>query len=282
MALDAGPVAVKELISFGSTEFRLRFGGFLNQHGALAAGKSFTHTLAKMQLHLHNSGRCRRDLWARGHLFQPAPGIGSSLSLTQSSQHDGELPPQQTQGPLRQPVRPRDIDEERPDLVLALVDAIMDKQPLDSLEDVMRMTIQSILISWTQCRTALLTFAEQIDLELAAILQVDLGHLRSAALRLAQASAWPFLLEVHDQDLGPDDSLDHYEHWCASLLARPTSWQSSTLVPRAVSRDRIILHAFAGRRRIGDFQWYIDQLCSASSGFLLHVVSVDIVIDKKW
>ena len=174
------------------------------------------------------------------------------------------------------------LDHERHDLTLALVNAIMDKPSSASLESVLRDTIQSVIISWTQCRQTLLTFAEQIDFDLAEILQVDSVQLRATVLRLAQASSWPFLQDVCDADCGPDDSLLHYEHWCALLLASPIPWQSTTSVPGAISRDRVILHAFAGRRRIGDFQWYVDQLCSAASGFLLHVVSVDIVIDKQY
>ena len=240
------------------------------------------HTLVKMQLHLRNSGRCRRDLWARGHLFQPSPGIGSTLSLSQSLQHDGALPPQQAGGPSRHPVQPRDLDGARHDLTLALVDAIMDKPASASLETALRTAIQSTVISWTQCSETLQTFAEQIDHEFAEIAQIDVDQMRVVVLRLARPSAWPFLHDVHASDCGPDDPLEHFELWCASLSSLPTSWRPTPRIDRAVSRDRIILHEFAGRRRIGDYQWYVDHLCGDSAGFLLHVVSVDIVIDQKY
>ena len=121
------------------------------------------HTLMKMQLHLRNSGRCRRDLWARGCLYAPAPGIGSLQSQDQTRHHDGALPPQRTQGPAMSPVLPRDLEEERTDLLLALVDAVIDRAPEDRLEDVLRNTICSCAISWTSCRRTLLTSAEHLD-----------------------------------------------------------------------------------------------------------------------
>lgn len=97
-----------------------------------------------------------------------------------------------------------------------------------------------------------------------------------------QPDFWPFLQNEIDAPVGPPDALAHLEDWCNQLLSHEVPWQSHHEVPRQVGRDRVILHAFAGRRREGDYQWYIDRLCKESDGFLLHVVSLDIVIDKKF
>ena len=62
--------------------------------------------------------------------------------------------------------------------------------------------------------------------------------------------------------------------------------QSSPLVgsvePRAFGVHRLVLHAFSGRRRPGDFQSYLDAMNSTHPGVLIHVVSVDILLDPTW
>ena len=50
-------------------------------------------------------------------------------------------------------------------------------------------------------------------------------------------------------------------------------------VPRSFGRERYILHLFAGRRRLGDFQFFIDRLQERHGSATFHVLSVDIVID---
>ena len=43
-----------------------------------------------------------------------------------------------------------------------------------------------------------------------------------------------------------------------------------------------MLHAFAGRRRVGDYQWYLEQFMAPVEGVVLHVVSLDIIIDEHY
>ena len=120
------------------------------------------HTLTKMQLHLRNVGRCRRDLWARGHLFDLQPGIGSIDARKEDRHHDGALPPQPTQGAFREPVQPRELRAESTDLILQLVDALADRERHVSLEQTLRCIILVTPISWTQCHETLRVFQESI------------------------------------------------------------------------------------------------------------------------
>ena len=39
------------------------------------------------------------------------------------------------------------------------------------------------------------------------------------------------------------------------------------------------MHAFAGRRRRGDIEWFLTQIAAKHEGFILMTVSIDIVID---
>ena len=65
----------------------------------------------------------------------------------------------------------------------------------------------------------------------------------------------------------------------AFIDARPTSCGPA---PRAFGAHRVVLHAFSGRRRPGDFQEYLETFTKNSAGITVHVVSVDIVLDKVW
>ena len=236
------------------------------------------HTLTKMQLHIRNVGTCRRDLWARGHLFPLRPGIGSVESRHGDRCHDGALPPQRTQGASREPIQPRDLRVECTDLILNLVDALADREPDDSIDKILRITIQA----WTQCLLTLEVFLESVDEEFAETLRLDAQYLRAAIVTLQRADAWDFLDRPALGTSGPDDELAHFDRWSSTLLHEEKPWKPSISAPRPIGKDRIILHAFAGRRRVGDYQWYVDKMCEESEGFLLHVVSLDIIIDKKY
>lgn len=48
-----------------------------------------------------------------------------------------------------------------------------------------------------------------------------------------------------------------------------------------LGKHRVILHAFAGRRRLGDIQHYLDAMTQAMPGVTFHTISVDIVISKE-
>ena len=56
----------------------------------------------------------------------------------------------------------------------------------------------------------------------------------------------------------------------------PQVW-IDTAVPRQVGQERIVLHAFAGHRKLSDFQWYLEAMMQPISGVILHVVSLDTI-----
>lgn len=235
-----------------------------------------------MQLHLRNAGRCRRDLWARGHLYTVGPGIGSSSAQDQANAHDGALPPQVTDGAHLQPIQPREMPSENKDLIVAMVDALLDRAQDKDIEQALRECVCAHPISWTCCATTLDLFYQHLDEETATLFGVDLSHLRMIVRKLQAPTSWDFLREDPDTLCGPSDLLQHYECWCEGLLATEEPWCPEETVPRPVGKERIILHAFSGRRRIGDYQWFLDIQCSDAEGLLLHVVSLDLVIDEKY
>ena len=46
-------------------------------------------------------------------------------------------------------------------------------------------------------------------------------------------------------------------------------------------RHRVLSHMFSGRRRIGDLQFYLDRM-PPPEHYVLHVVSMDVVVDRVW
>ena len=52
--------------------------------------------------------------------------------------------------------------------------------------------------------------------------------------------------------------------------------------PQAFGVHRVVLHAFSGRRRPGDFQEYLEAMTKGRAGQIIHVASVDIVLDSVW
>ena len=61
-------------------------------------------------------------------------------------------------------------------------------------------------------------------------------------------------------------------------MAFQQSW-NLRLMPCQFGRHRILLHAFSGRRRVGDVQFFLEQFAPRQEGYVLHVVSMDIIND---
>eukprot|EP00435_Cladocopium_sp_Y103_P009115 s2290_g2.t1 len=162
-----------------------------------------------------------------------------------------------TQGPSRAPVVPRDIAPDSPDLIVALIDAIADRLPDTDLLQAMRIAIEGPPISWTCCTATIQVFEEHFDQETADALQIDRDEVLSHCRQLRDPVSWPFLWDDDSDWASPPDPACHYETWCCNLIDSSTPWIPKVAVPRprAVGRARIILHAFAGRRRLGDYQW---------------------------
>ena len=93
--------------------------------------------------------------------------------------------------------------------------------------------------------------------------------------RLMHFDSWPFLAYASGPQAKTED-LGLLESECFAMQP-PASWPA----PRSFGRHRVVLHAFSGRRRICDFQYYFDQLTETlQDAFVIHVVSLDTTVDK--
>ena len=91
-------------------------------------------------------------------------------------------------------------------------------------------------------------------------------------------TAWPFL--TLDQ-AAPDQNLDIGNlEWQCLWVHDHLPPEATEAIPRPYGRHRVVLHLFSGRRRHGDIQYYMDSIAQQQQDFILHVISLDIVIDE--
>lgn len=235
------------------------------------------HTATKLKAHLLHSTACRQRLLGSGLRFPPMPGSGSTAELGKERLHDRLLPPLPVQGPQQEHRLLRDFDgidwSFHDDCCLAFLDA----ETVDEAVLKVRARAVQCPISWTMCRTSLMQLVATV-LEHAhddALQHLDCRQLSARIGELMSPGSWPFL--TIDNDLQAEvQSLGSLE---AELLRCqiPTDWPA----PQSFGRHRVVLHAFSGRRRIGDFQYYLDSfLAEHGSGYVVHTVSLDIVVDS--
>eukprot|EP00435_Cladocopium_sp_Y103_P072481 s369_g40.t1 len=258
---------------------------FIDQTQCFVCLKEF-HTYGKLKAHLYYSASCRDIALAGRPSLQPAPGKGSETDQLLEAQHDRCLPPLQADGPLPQRPRPRawhDIDDE---LHIFMVDLLAadrgDTALLDFSDFELAVThwICGHAISWTRTSNTLQFFYDSLTDEDAQALRFDLVAAQTCLRHLLDCATWPFLAMPSQKSIRSLSIADCHadcEGLCDALQHAPLE-----PVPRVVGRHRIILHAFAGRRRLGDLQFFLERDLPDHASYSLTVVSLDIIINRTW
>ena len=154
----------------------------------------------------------------------------------------------------------------------------------ECLQSRLRACIQTHAIGWT----LMLITLQHVLAAFETLQDYDVGisreDLRAALSHLAEPYAWNFLTEITYEAAEHDHlhHLDLYEQWCRDFASASTSWKPTLCCPRPFFRERVVLHAYSGRRRPGDFQWFLDALGRQHKLEGFYVVSLDIVIDSTW
>ena len=242
------------------------------------------HTYGKMKAHLYYSEQCRRQLLSLPPCTSLPPGMGSTDDNALVAAHDRCLPPLQVPGPLPPPVRLRvhsDIDD---DLHIFMVDLLAntvgDSWTPGAFEQRVRAWISGHALSWTRTSSTLRFFADSLQEDDAALFGFELHSLKETLLQLADPLSWPFLCAQKEVTADMRHIAD-----CHSFCSTWTQFfqhQPVPAVPPPFGRLRIILHAFAGRRRPGDLQYYLERDIPTDASYTLVTVSLDIVIDATW
>ena len=243
------------------------------------ASVNINHTRAKVLAHLRHADRCRRALIGQRMQCAIVPGTGSSIDRELENSMDGALPFQQAFGPQRPNVRQADFDQHNIRLLEDLYLALLEVTSTDDLEQVIRTEIGKHPVGWTVCRLTLLhleIFTEQD----AEVLAFSFDAVRRCIEILARDDAWPFLqMQCVREGSSVNQDISVWEAWFAEFACEPpASWKLLQPLPRSLSKQKIILHAYAGRRRRGDIEWYVDAMAARYPRHVIHVASVDIVI----
>ena len=244
------------------------------------------HTIPKIQAHLRYSTVCSELLHGDRLRCSPIPGIGSQRALQVQRVHDGLLPHLRAHGPLPRLGRRRARDIEHGDLIAQLLDQVASSLPFAEIERCCRAASVALPLSWTTLKHTLNYMRENYDQTMADDTGFPVEDMVRLLARLGDPLLCDFLQASSTSVDAIPDRLAHYELWCHRLAEHDTPWQSSPsgpIVPRPVGAERIVLHAFSGRRRKGDYQWYLDLLAKgAPDGVSVFVVSLDIVIDSRY
>ena len=234
-------------------------------------------SFGKLKHHLIRSDHCRQRWHGMRLLHTPAPGLGSSVDEEMKQCTDGLLPPLRAEGPMREFQRCSDfsliLDELYEDLALNILHATS----LSALEQVLRDRITLEPLSWTRCFATLDELRTNLENEAQDLGELPFEDVVRLVKCLQTPGAWPFIIEDSYVPVEHFTDLQQIETACGAI-----DWDPQALsIPRSWGRHRIVLHAFAGRRRPGDFQYYLDRMLeTCEDGTYIHAVSMDIIYDS--
>ena len=243
------------------------------------------HTYGRMKAHLYYSTRCRRTLLSRGGQHGSQPGAGSMADRELERQHDRMLPPLQAEGPKLPEPEPRDFHGIDDQLYIFLVDFFVENQGRQADETILQAAIMTFMeqhaISWSCTLSTFAFFVNNLDENDATVLGFELRQVQKVFAKLSLPATWP----IGSQSLPTTMSTSTIEHYHEALKKLHTTMAASPpieAVPPVFGRHRIILHAFAGRRRLGDIQHYLERDMHEHMAYTITVVSLDIVINSTW
>eukprot|EP00438_Fugacium_kawagutii_P002670 Skav222011 [mRNA] locus=scaffold2020:296809:301759:- [translate_table: standard] len=238
------------------------------------------HTFTRLKSHLRYSEPCRLILRSRGFHCQLGPGIGSAVEQSLIRSHDGLAPTLQSQGPsLPAPLHLLPETEEHIELRTAFAEALLEYVDADTLYNQFKQQVSRLPVTWTEMLYTLQVLVEEHTPDDVEISGCSLSDLEAVCTRLRGEEAWPFLQDELTQHSSL--TLQDYEAWLISHV-ESEDWSLFARVrpvPR-FGRHRVLLHAFAGRRRYGDVQHFLDHLCDTRTGIHITTISVDLVISQ--
>lgn len=233
------------------------------------------HSFGRLKAHLHANGTCRMRLQNRPGLQHPAAGIGSCENEVLEMRLNGLLPPLPGFGPLLPDERLRQVEHFDTDLYAMIIETLFDLENRH-LREALGEVFGRHPTSWTTFQCAVSAIQQHATEDEA--LQFGFASLREfldLCDSLIDPQTWSFLRNDR-----PVSSLPEIEELEKELNSAEILEQEPR--PQAFGRHRFVLHAFSGRRRPGDFQEFLDALTGSHSGVVIHVVSVDVILDAQW
>ena len=241
------------------------------------------HSVGRLSQHLRLQQRCRDVL--RGYRIGPArePGIGSTIHAEQERHHNRLLSAQQAHGPLREE---RPVLPEEPDVHDACFNAASEfllECNGDQLEEFLRDLPSEHAISWSQFCLTFSTLCRGLSQEEWRLCKAPQGELEAAFRRVQDPTTWSMFTSPTWSSSGESHlDLYDYETWMIRLCEADGPWVELPRLPCHGFRERIFLHVYSGRRRRGDLQEFLERYYVPRDGEVLHVVSIDIIVDELY
>lgn len=234
------------------------------------------HSCGRLQHHLLRSSVCRQQWHALKSFHAPLPGIGSIIDDEKNAWTDRLVPPAQAAGPMREFQRRSDFSLVDEDLYENVALDILHATDCVSLKAQIKQRILSSTNSWTTCSATLGELRANLELDGQDLGDLPLSSVLNLVMQLQTEDEWPFLYTDTYRTVERFQDLTQIEDACGEIR-----WAEDQFsIPRLWGKHRIVLHAFAGRRRPGDFQFYLDRLLAqGEDGIFIHAVSMDIIYD---
>lgn len=167
------------------------------------------------------------------------------------------------------------------DDVAEIVVTAMDEAASMDVEEMTREVVRRVEqhpIAWTEFKKVLIMLRDGNVEHDAAMFGVTVPLLQEVLRRLAQPTTW----NAHYRRCKTHEPRD-MQYWQRNLVDAYNRGDVVTgsigTIPR-FGRERIILHAFSGRRRPGDLQCFLES-CEVPPGTTYHVISLDIVVSSQ-
>ena len=148
------------------------------------------------------------------------------------------------------------------------------------LQESLQRAFEQWPVSWTCMTRTVEFFKDNLEEQDAEAMGFDFHAAREALHQVCQHDSWCFL-RCPGGNSGGHAELHSYHAECHRLADILETYGIPT-VPRVFGKHRIIMHAFAGRRRLGDFQYYIEKELAKDAPYVITVVSVDVMINARW
>ena len=158
---------------------------------------------------------------------------------------------------------------------MAIMEICIDAPTLpDAIATIQRLAMERPT-SWTFWTRTLLFFEDSLTDADVEHWEATLPQVRQELGVLRQPEQWG----LDGMRSRGGTNREQLERECNNFAA--TDWSAHCSPPSSFGQHRVFLHLFAGRRRRGDLQFYLDRMAPPTD-YVLHVVSVDIVIDPVW
>jgi len=238
------------------------------------------HTFGQLHHHLRSSASCRLRLQRQNLQCAPVAGWGSMDNACLVQQRNGLLPPLVCEGPKLPTPQEREVADFDTEVFADCAEVLMERCTLAESVSAMIQRMKGRVISWTRFTQMVQTFENQVQEDDLKAFGLTHSQCLQFCQEIIDTKHWPFMhrlsaelpsAEVTSADLG----------WqCAN--SEILDEVGPIAHPQSFGTHRYILHAFSGRRRQGDFQFFLDSLIGDRPGIVVHTLSVDIILDERW